>query len=137
MSGAGTLLKLNFNAIGVAGNTSPLTIRNFIFNEGVPQDATTDGQVRLVSPTAASVSIGGQLMSAEGQSIGNEIVVLTNSTGVSRSVRSNSFGFYQFEGVAAGETYTVSVTSKRYTFAPQVVSVTESVTALNLFAESR
>lgn len=137
MSGAGTLLKLKFNAIGVAGNTSPLTIRNFIFNEGVPQDATTDGQIQLVSPTAASVSVGGQLMSAEGQSIGNEIVVLTNSTGVSRSVRSNSFGFYQFEGVAAGETYTVSVTSKRYTFAPQVVSVTESVTALNLFAESR
>lgn len=134
MSGPGTLLKLKFNAIGVAGNTSPLTIQNFMFNEGVPQDTTTDGQVRIVAPTSAQVSLGGQIFSATGQAVPGEVIMLTRSNGETVSTRSSSFGYYQFEGLTASETYTISVNSKRHTFTPQTINLTESITSFNLFA---
>ena len=134
LSGTGTLLKLKFNAIGVAGNTSPLTIQNFMFNEGVPQDTTTNGQVQIVAPTSAQVSLGGQLFSATGQAVAGEVITLTRSNGETLTVRSSSFGFYQFDGLTASETYTISVNSKRHTFTPQTINLTESVTSFNLFA---
>ena len=36
----GTLLKLKFNKIGKAAKTSPLSLQNFMFNEGVPTAVT-------------------------------------------------------------------------------------------------
>lgn len=134
MSGPGTLLKLKFNAIATAGNTSPLTIQNFMFNEGIPQDATTDGQVQIVAPTSAQVSLGGQLFSATGQAVPGEVITLTRSNGETLTARSSSFGYYQFEGLTASETYTISVNSKRHTFTPQTINLTESITSFNLFA---
>ena len=41
LSGKGTLLKLQFSAIGARGSTSALTIENFMFNENTPQEVTT------------------------------------------------------------------------------------------------
>ncbi len=134
LSGTGTLLKLKFNAVGMPNNTSPLTIQNFMFNEGVPQDTTTDGQVQILAPTAAQVSLGGQLFSATGQAVAGEVITLTRSNGETLTVRSSSFGFYQFDGLTASETYTISVNSKRHTFTPQTINLTESVTSFNLFA---
>jgi len=49
--------------------------------------------------------------------------------------RTSSFGYYRFDDVLAGETYIVSVTSKRYSFAPQVVSVFEELTDLDFTPE--
>ncbi len=46
-----------------------------------------------------------------------QIIVLTDSGGGQRSVVSNSFGYYRFDDVAVGETYIVTVYSKRFTFA--------------------
>ncbi len=47
ISGSGTLLKLKFNMVGTSGSTSPLTIKNFMFNEDSPQEVLTDGQVLI------------------------------------------------------------------------------------------
>ena len=66
----------------------------------------------------------------------NAVVVLTDMNGASRSARTNSFGYYRFDDAAVGETYILNVRSKRFRFAPQVVSVTEGLTDLNFFAES-
>ena len=57
MSGSGTLLKLNFKVVGARGSTSPLTIKNFMFNENSPQEITTDGQVLVGDSTTETVSI--------------------------------------------------------------------------------
>jgi len=54
MSGEGTLLKLNFNAVGTAGDISPLTFQNFFFNEDTPSAKTVNGSVLIVSPTLTS-----------------------------------------------------------------------------------
>ena len=71
ISGAGTLLKLNFTAIGVAGNTSPLTIQNFMFNEGIPEDVTFDGEVIILPVLASSVSLSGKVLTSMGEGVPN------------------------------------------------------------------
>ncbi|MET0753616.1 MAG: cohesin domain-containing protein [Pyrinomonadaceae bacterium] len=43
LSGAGTLLNLNFEVLGQPGAASPLTWQAFMFNEGDPASTTTDG----------------------------------------------------------------------------------------------
>jgi len=44
MSGTGTLLKLNFKLIGAKNSTPAFNIKNFMFNEGLPNAVTVKGQ---------------------------------------------------------------------------------------------
>lgn len=44
MTGEGTLLKLNFKMIAARGSASGLSIKDFMFNEGVPSAVTVKGQ---------------------------------------------------------------------------------------------
>ena len=66
----------------------------------------------------------------------NAIVVLTDLNGNTRTTRTSTFGYFRFDGVEAGQTYLFSVSSKRYSFAPQVVTVMEDLTELNFTANS-
>lgn len=91
---------------------------------------------RLV-PTAAAVSVGGRVSSATGRGVFGAQLVLINSNGEPRYARTNPFGFYHFSGIAAGETYTINVAHKNYTFASRVVTVTEDLDELNFTANPR
>jgi hypothetical protein len=137
LSGSGTLMKLKFSVVpgAMAGATSPLTIQDFMFNEGTPMDVTVDGSVRIVGPTTAAVAIEGYLTSATGQGVSKATVELTGTNGETRTALSNNFGYYRFENVTVGETYVVSVRSKRYTFTPLTISPTDGISGLNLIAE--
>jgi len=61
---------------------------------------------------------------------------LTDAFGNTRTARTSTFGYYRFDEVEAGQTYIFNVRSKRYQFAPQVVTVTEDLTELNFIASS-
>jgi len=87
------------------------------------------------APTAASVSIGGRVMVAGKRGLVNATVYLTDQSGETRSTRTSSFGYYRFDDIAAGQTVIITVVSKRYRFAPQVVNVTEDLNELNFFSE--
>jgi len=54
------------------------------------------------------------VVNAKGSGQSNVRILLTDSSGNVRSAVSNTFGFYRFEGVQAGETYIVSAQSRRY-----------------------
>ncbi|MBK8150617.1 MAG: hypothetical protein IPK58_21055 [Acidobacteria bacterium] len=60
---------------------------------------------------------------------------MTDSAGISRTVISNSFGFFRFDDIAVGETYIVTVRAKDLVFAPQAITIADEVTNLNLVAE--
>ena len=90
---------------------------------------------RLVAPTAASVVLGGRVFNAGGQPVSKAFVTLTGADGAIRTALTNPFGYYRFEAVAVGETYVLSVVSKQYQFAPQVVFVMDEASELNFFAE--
>ena len=96
-------------------------------------------RLKLVSPsalppTAANVSVGGQISTAYGMPVRNASISLTNSTGEVRTARTNPFGFYRFDGITVGEIYTVTIQAKSYTFDPQVVYVADELRDLNFTA---
>lgn len=139
ISGAGTLLRLKFNAIGASTTTSFLRFQNsptppdtFMFNEGLPQDATTDGQVTISSPSAATSSISGRVKSASGKPVSEATVILTDSNGNLRNTRTNYKGFYQFNEIPTGDTYTISVSNKLSSSAPQVITLFSDLVAVDL-----
>jgi len=126
----GILLNLRFIAVGAPGSASPLTWERIMLNEGDPQVTAADGQVELSAAAPNQAEISGRLLTAFGAGIPNARVTLTDTNGQTRSIVSNGFGIYRFAGLQVGQTYTVSVKSKRWTFEPLTVSVTgQSVNA--------
>jgi hypothetical protein len=87
-------------------------------------------------PTAANVAVGGRLLTSGGAGISRADVTLTNSAGVSRSASTNSFGYYKFDDVPAGDTYILSVRNKKYLFtdSPRVINVQNDLTDVDFIA---
>jgi Lamin Tail Domain len=83
-----------------------------------------------LSPTAANVTIAGRV-TVGGYALYGARVTMTDQNGEVVTVRTNGFGYFTFPNVRSGETYVVSVTSKVYIFAPQVVQVFDNVSDLN------
>lgn len=126
---AGQTIKIRFSATYVSSIGG---------NVNGPGRAEVDG-VSVTSPiipSSANVTVSGRVATSEGQGIGRASVTLTNAAGVSRNVITNQFGYYRFDEVPAGETYTIAVNSKRYFFAnsPRVVSVNDEVANLDFTA---
>jgi hypothetical protein len=88
-----------------------------------------------LAPTAAPVSITGRVFDSTGRAISKARVILTDQDGTILSAITNAFGYYNFDGVVAGRSYVASITSKGYTFAPRLISVTDDLTDLNFFAQ--
>jgi hypothetical protein len=69
-----------------------------------------------LAPTAATVSISGQVTTATGRGIRNVSITLTDSNGNQREAQTTSFGYYRFDDVAAGETVTITAKARRFRF---------------------
>ena len=90
------------------------------------------------APTAASVAVSGRVSAFKGRAgISNARISITDANGATRYAITNSFGYYRFADVPAGETYIISVSHKRYRFAdnPRVLTVTEEFGELNFTAQ--
>ncbi len=98
--------------------------------------SVSNGVSQTVMPVlAASVEVSGQVLTQSGRGISSARVIITDQSGDSRTVMTSSFGYFRFTEVQAGETYIISVVSKRYHFAPQVLNITEELTNLNFTAQ--
>jgi hypothetical protein len=91
-----------------------------------------------LQPTAAGVSLGGRVVSSSGRGIGNVRVILADPSGQVTTALTSPFGYYQFTDVRSGESYTVSVSSKGYTFSEptRIVTVNDAVDDLNFTANN-
>ncbi len=89
----------------------------------------------VLAPSAASVEVSGRVMTNSGRGISNARVTITDQAGNSRLATTNTFGYFRFTEVQAGEVFVLSVLSKRYSFVPQVVFITEDLDELNFTAE--
>lgn len=87
-----------------------------------------------VAPTAATVSVGGRVLSAAGLPLNKVGVFLTGSDGVMRVELSNPFGYYRFDGIEVGQTYVIMARAKGYQFVPQTVAVYDELTDLDLIS---
>ena len=89
----------------------------------------------VLAPTAAPVELTGRVLTSLGRGIANARVTITDQAGNSRLAATSAFGYFRFADVQAGGTYIISVKSKRYIFAPQIINVTENLTDLNFIAQ--
>jgi hypothetical protein len=88
-----------------------------------------------LAPTAAGAAVGGRILTSDGLGVPNASVTLTSRTGVTRTAISNPFGYYLFVDVTVGETYTMEVRSKRYEFAPRLVTVVDDLADVDFIAQ--
>ena len=97
------------------------------------------GAVNIVGrPTAANATLGGRIMTADGNGVKNAIIVLSgNHLPAPKMTRTGSLGYYSFDNLDTGESYIVTVNSKRYLFtAPsRLVNLTDSVGDIDFVAE--
>lgn len=135
-AGTRQILLVTFNVAplpaGVAG-TYPVTF------SGVPvaQSTSNIGGTLLtttyepgnivISPSAAGVSVSGRVTTPNGQGLRNATVVLTDSEGNRKTATTGSFGIYTFDDVEAGQSYVVSVATKRFRFTSRIVNVVDSL----------
>lgn len=77
----------------------------------------------FVPITSASVTISGRVLNLKGDGLARATVTLTDSEGETVTTTTNSLGHYQFSDVEIGQAVVISVSAKRYTFAPKAVNV--------------
>ena len=83
-----------------------------------------------VAPVAATVTLAGQVKTADGKGIRNVTLTLTGGN-LSEPIttRTTTFGAYQFGEIQSGQTYILTVNGKRYTFdqPTRIVEVLEDI----------
>jgi uncharacterized delta-60 repeat protein len=89
------------------------------------------GVARLYTADPVPVTVTGRTLLQNGQPIKGVNMALTNQAGETLYAFTSPFGYFQFQ-VPTGQTYTLSVSSKRYTFETRVFGVNEAIDNLSL-----
>ena len=78
------------------------------------------------------VAVSGRVVTSDGGGIRNVHLTIARANGATQQALTGSFGYFRFDDVEAGQTYIISVTSKRYQFAnpAQLISVANEITDL-------
>ncbi len=88
-----------------------------------------------VPPTAASVAIGGRVVSESGSGLRSATVTLTEANGTVHQTTTGSFGRYEFTGIEIGQTVIIGVNSKRYRYAPRIINLQDNLADFDLYPE--
>lgn len=110
----------------VATNTARIMVRgagNIFFD-------VSDANFTIVS---SNVTVSGRVFGFGGRPVTNALVTI-NGPGGPRTTRTNRRGAYSFANVAAGQTYTVSVTQRRFSFTPQTLTINSDLSNLDFTA---
>ncbi len=83
--------------------------------------------------TAADVEVSGRVLAtADGRGLRGARVVLRDESGNETYAYTGAYGTFRFPTVETGHTYILSVMSRRFQYAPQVLQVNDNVTDLVL-----
>lgn len=104
-------------------------------NPLIPNDAGNGadiGAYEVQSNTAANFTISGSVFASNGTTgLRNATVSLTDPFGVVRTATTSSFGFYSFDSIVSGTTYTLRVSSRVYRYQPQTVTPSGDLANIN------
>jgi hypothetical protein len=107
-------------------NGQPRVLR---FNYNRPGGLTNSDNFLIDDVTLSTVcvqtfaSVSGRVTSPSGIAIRNATVALTDPQGFRRTATTSSFGVYNITGIPTGVSYVVGVSSKRYRFTPQNLTI--------------
>ncbi|MBX7053974.1 MAG: carboxypeptidase-like regulatory domain-containing protein [Pyrinomonadaceae bacterium] len=106
------------------GDELPPTTRRikftlFMTQSSGPNDGYADNlNFSMSTVTAASVTISGRVVNSDGGAVRGAIVSLTGSDGLSRTSRTNAFGYFRFQEIEAGQSVLLNVRAKGKIFEP-------------------
>ena len=80
------------------------------------------------SVRAASGIVSGRVTTPSGAGLRNAGVYIIDPNGVRQVGTTSSFGFYSFDNVFFGQSYTITVVSRRYRFAPRILRINDTLT---------
>lgn len=114
---------------GTSGTTTSAALSEFSANgattgAGGQNAATVPSIPFCFAPTAASVTLTGRATAEDGIGILGARIVVTRQDGSEVSLLTNPFGYFELDGIDAGETLVVSIEHKRYIFFDPVRVVT-------------
>lgn len=150
-SGGSTPMLANYPAPAPASpygtnlNAFNVTQPNGTWNLYIYDDTTADSGtianwsliLDLLTPTAAPVDLGGRVLTSNGQGIrGVYVTVQGGDLAEPRFTMTSTFGRYSFSGLTAGQSYVVSIGSKRYIFEQpaRVVNLDDNISDLDFIA---
>ncbi len=126
------LLTIQFKvADGIRGGTAALTFGDALARRSVASNPVA-GTVRAVATSfiggtveisGSKPRLAGRVATSLNRSVAGAEVRLTDSRGRQLKTRTNSFGYYQFENLVEGESYTVEVAHLRLRFAARAVKI--------------
>jgi len=134
------------------GLTFPTTILASTPNDGtenitVPNLPTTTARIKIeavgniffdinnvnftiTAASAAPAFVSGRIVTADGRGISRVRVALAGQNGETRTAITNAFGYYRIDDIESGQTYVLTVSAKRFTFAQpsRLISVESDIT---------
>lgn len=93
------------------------------------------GEITILGPASSGVEIAGRVTTPEGRGLRNATLTLTAVGGSVRTATTGPFGYYRFENVASGRTYTLAINSRRYRFGSRRVDAVENLSGVDFVAE--
>lgn len=99
--------------------------------------ACEKGAVEITAPTAATITISGRVLTSDKRGLMNATVVLIRTDGTIRYARTTAFGYFRFTELEASNTFIISINSKPYLFAPQIITATEDLTDVIFIGQAR
>lgn len=82
--------------------------------------------------TGPTFTVSGRVLTPQGAGLRNAIVSMTDSRGIKQTATSSSFGTYSFANARVGETYVLTVSSRRFRITPRTVVITGNLTDVDL-----
>ena len=124
---------------GTANTTVDLVNHKVTIIAGQGQQIECTFTSEQLAPTAADAVISGRVADAYGRGVRNiSLFLFDPQTGVTRSVRTNAFGYYTFVEVEVGHTYMIEAAeTKRWSIAnsQRTVTPTDNILGLDFQAE--
>lgn len=125
-------LALSFSSISPNFLRNPNGFLNSFTAAGTGTFASCPGPL---PPSAAPAMISGRVLTPTGRGLANTLVSLSNSAGKTIYATTNGFGYYRFADVEVGQSIVISVKSKRYSYAPKVISLNDELAELDFYPE--
>jgi lysophospholipase L1-like esterase len=117
-----------FQYDGVHTNNAGQTVIANVFAASIP----------TLGAASLSFTVSGKVTNSRYLGISNISLTLTDQAGNTKTVLTDSFGFYRFADVPAGDAYMITAKGKRYTFyqPSRLLNVNDNVTDVNFVANT-
>lgn len=128
-------LALSFSSVSPVYSIGAGGFLNSFAAAGTGTFAANPGPLSTPPTTSASVDVSGRVMVSKGRGLANARVTMTDITGETVTVLTNSSGYYRFAGVPVGQSVVLGVSAKRYTYTPKAVNVGEDLLGIDFYPQ--